>query len=432
MNNKKLCIFGLDCATPEFVFDKFKAELPTFNRLMQQGSWGRLVSTTPPITVPAWSAMTTGKDPGELGLYGFRNRIGTGYELASSNNSAVKTERIWDRLNRLHGTRSIIIGIPQTFPPRIENGIMISGIMTPSNELDYSWPHSYKSTVERISNDYVFDVKNFRKRDTNELRTEINHMTRTRFKLIRHMLETEQWDFMMMVEIGLDRMQHIFWGNESVLLDYYKLLDTEIAKTIEILPDDTRIMVVSDHGAQSMNGGFCINDWLTKHGYLTLKTSPTSVTPFSESLVDWEHTQAWGAGGYYGRIFLNVQGREPQGAICENQYQSIRDQIRQKIRDQSSGLKNNVFYPEQIYKQVNGTAPDMLVYFDELNFRSIGSIGHDAVLVAENDDGNDLANHSQHGIFIDYNPAWLNDHNQSLGDVQITDIFTLVLNAFSN
>ena len=42
--------------------------------------WGPLRSVDPPITVPAWSCMMTGRDPGELGIYGFRNRADHGYD----------------------------------------------------------------------------------------------------------------------------------------------------------------------------------------------------------------------------------------------------------------------------------------------------------------------------------------------------------------
>ena len=35
--------------------------------------------------------------------------------------------------------------------------------------------------------------------------------------------------------------------------------------------------------------------------------------PIKDAEIDWSQTLAWGDGGYYGRLFLNVKGREPQG-----------------------------------------------------------------------------------------------------------------------
>jgi predicted AlkP superfamily phosphohydrolase/phosphomutase len=70
----KVAVIGLDCAEPSLVFDRWAADLPNLRRLADSGLSGRLESCMPPITVPAWSCMASGKDPGTLGVYGFRNR----------------------------------------------------------------------------------------------------------------------------------------------------------------------------------------------------------------------------------------------------------------------------------------------------------------------------------------------------------------------
>ena len=53
-------VIGLDCAAPELVFDQWREELPNFRRVMDYGSWGKLESCIPAITVPAWSSMLVG------------------------------------------------------------------------------------------------------------------------------------------------------------------------------------------------------------------------------------------------------------------------------------------------------------------------------------------------------------------------------------
>ena len=80
----RVCVIGLDCAPPELVFDRWRDELPNLRRLMDSGVWGPLESTIPPITVPAWMSMMTGKDPGTLGVYGFRNRRDHSYDGLAS------------------------------------------------------------------------------------------------------------------------------------------------------------------------------------------------------------------------------------------------------------------------------------------------------------------------------------------------------------
>ena len=70
----KVLIIGLDCAPPELIFDRFANDLPNIQSLIQAGAYGKLHSTIPAITVPAWMSMVTSKDPGTLGFYGLRDR----------------------------------------------------------------------------------------------------------------------------------------------------------------------------------------------------------------------------------------------------------------------------------------------------------------------------------------------------------------------
>ena len=83
-------------------------------------------------------------------------------------------------------------------------------------------------------------------------------------------------------------------------------------------------MVVSDHGAKKMDGGICFNEWLIEKAISPWPAIPTSRRPSTRSMIDWSKTKAWGDGGYYGRLFLNVQGREPQGIIAPEDYERVR------------------------------------------------------------------------------------------------------------
>jgi predicted AlkP superfamily phosphohydrolase/phosphomutase len=163
-------------------------------------------------------------------------------------------------------------------------------------------------------------------------------------------------------------------------------------------------LVMSDHGAQAMQGGICINDWLIEHGYLVLADKPPGVTSLDLCEIDWSRTQAWGAGGYYGRIFLNVRGREPQGIIPAERADQVLHQLRAGIEaicdPEGRALSNRAYRPEELYARVEGIPPDLLVYFGDLAWRSVGSVGNDAIHVSENDTGPDDANHAQQGLYV--------------------------------
>jgi predicted AlkP superfamily phosphohydrolase/phosphomutase len=125
---------------------------------------------------------------------------------------------------------------------------------------------------------------------------------------------------------------------------------------------------------------------------------------WSHELVDWSKTRVWSDGGYYARIFLNVRGREPQGVIEPDQVEAFRQEIIDKLGampdHRGTPMGNVVFRPENIYRETRNVPPDLIVYFGNLAWRSVGSVGGGNVYTFENDTGPDDANHAQFGIFI--------------------------------
>jgi len=117
-SKKKVLVIGLDCAAPELVFDMWLDKLPNFKRLAEEGVWGPLKSTIPPITVPAWQCMVTSKNPGQLGIFGFRNRSEYSYDnFWIANSEAIKEPAVWDVVSR-EGHKVGLVGVPQTYPPK--------------------------------------------------------------------------------------------------------------------------------------------------------------------------------------------------------------------------------------------------------------------------------------------------------------------------
>ncbi len=160
---------------------------------------------------------------------------------------------------------------------------------------------------------------------------------------------------------------------------------------------------MSDHGARPMMGGFCFNDWLIREGYLAVEAYPSHVIPIRDAVMDWSQTIAWGDGGYYGRLFLNVRGREPQGIVDPARYEETRDELIAKLEaapgPDGEPLGTKVMKPQDVYTEVQGVAPDLIVYFGDLAWRSVGSIGNRSIYTYENDTGPDGANHDRMGVF---------------------------------
>lgn len=413
----KVLLIGLDCAAPELLLGDER--LTNLRRLMAAGTYGRLESVVPPITVPAWMCMATGQDPGSLGVYGFRNRADHSYDgLKVVNSRSIDALTVWDQVAR-EGKKAVVIGVPPNFPPRKVNGVSVGCFLTPDTDRDvFTHPADESDVIRKLVGHYPVDVKGFRTDNKAKLRDDIFAMSRTHFEVVRHYLRRGGWDYFQFVEIGLDRVHHGFWRYHDpahvlhepdspfgdVIRDYYLHLDEEIGRVLELLDEETVILVASDHGARKLDGGFCVNEWLIREGLLALNRYPETVTPFGKLDVDWDRTVAWSEGGYYARVFLNVKGREPRGTIAPEDYEKVRDDLRARLGattgPDGEPLGTLVFRPEEVYRTVRNVAPDLIVHFGALAWRSVGGVGYPTVHVQENDTGPDDCNHAQHGAFI--------------------------------
>ncbi|MFX0102692.1 MAG: alkaline phosphatase family protein [Candidatus Hodarchaeota archaeon] len=416
----KLLIIGLDCAAPSLFFKRHLDNIPTLCKFQASGRRGQLRSSDPPITIPAWMCMATGRTPGQLGIYGFRHRKKKTYDdLWIASSLSVKEKTAWETLSD-NGLRSIIVGIPPTFPVKPFNGNMVTGFITPGVDNQFTHPESLKNELLDKFGHYTFDVP-FRIEDKKGLFDNLMKMTRERHEVIKHLMKNKEWDLFWFVEIGLDRMHHAYWkyfdenhkdfveGNEfqDCIEKYEKLLDNNVKELLEIIPDDTRVLVVSDHGAQPMAGCVCVNEWLFKEGYLTLNKYPEKQTSPTKLDINWTKTKAWGWGGYYARIFLNIKGREPDGAIelhnVINEVKILREKIEALKGPDGSPLGSKTFNSRELYPDgFIGDHPDLYVYFGDLKWRSAGTVGHDKLFLEENDTGPDDAVHAKNGIYIEF------------------------------
>jgi predicted AlkP superfamily phosphohydrolase/phosphomutase len=215
-----------------------------------------------------------------------------------------------------------------------------------------------------------------------------------------------------------------------VIRSYYRYLDDEIGELLERFDDDTTVMVVSDHGARPMEGAVCVNEWLRDEGYLVLRDQPDGPLPFRDANVDWSRTRAWGEGGYYCRLCLNVRGREPEGVVDPSEYEHLRDELAERLErlpgPDGQPIETRAFRPEELWRAQRGIPPDLVVYFGDLGWRSNGSVGHGRHWTFENDTGPDDANHDRDGMCVIRGSGV---HQGRRDDLEIYDIAPTILAA---
>ncbi len=441
----KTIVIGLDCAPPRILYDELLNELNYLGHLVSEGERYILRSSHPPITIPAWAVMATGKTPGELGLYGFRHRKpGTYDQIYIANSKLLREEPIWTTLGK-HGYKSIVVGVPPTYPPKPLRGYLISDFITPDPSKPYTWPPQLKREIESLVGPYIFDIV-YRSEEKDRIIKELWEMTEQHFKVLKHLVVNKKWDFLWFVEIGVDRLHHAFWkywdpqhpryipGNkyEDIIPKYYKFIDEKISELLNSIKEkDLLVVVVSDHGAKAMKGAFAINQWLEEKGFLKLKRKPEKPgTDLSPSLIDWDHTIAWAWGGYYSRIFINIKGREPRGIVAREKVNDVIAELKEelsKIKGPNEETWNNkVYTPRELYPVVRGDPPDMIVYLDDLSWRAAGTMGWESSYLEENDKGPDDAVHDWYGVFTVYDGEERIDKGYK-GVIDITNVRDKIL-----
>ena len=290
--------------------------------------------------------------------------------------------------------------------------------LTPSVESAYTYPPGLKDEVSDVVGEYLFDVKDFRTENKAWLLEQLYEMTDRRFRLAEHLLATRPWQLFAMVEMGHDRIHHGFWkfmdaehrkhepgsAFESAILDYYRHVDGLIAGLLEYADEETLVLVVSDHGAKRLDGGIRVNEWLRREGLLALQAEPNGVCLPHEVGIDWPRTTAWGDGGYYARLFLNVRDREPEGVVAPRTTKRCGTTLRGGSRRSRTMRETDRDACLQAGRAVRRGERRRAGHHRRLRrslWRSVATIGGDeGVHTLENDTGPDDANHAQDGMIV--------------------------------
>jgi predicted AlkP superfamily phosphohydrolase/phosphomutase len=169
-------------------------------------------------------------------------------------------------------------------------------------------------------------------------------------------LERGDWDLFTAVFMFTDRMQHMMYRTIDTTHPYYDAdlaaqfgdriawsyeeMDRIVGEVRERFVDEnTLLMVVSDHGFHSFRRGVNLNTWMVKNGHMGLKGAGLAdaegnyqrledfLDPDGRFFqnVDWSKTQAYCLG--LGSIYINLRGREREGAVNPSDYDRVRNEI---------------------------------------------------------------------------------------------------------
>jgi predicted AlkP superfamily phosphohydrolase/phosphomutase len=423
----RVLVLGLDGATWTLL-DPLLAQnkLPTLGKLIQNGSRSTLRSCIQPSSEQAWSAFATGKQNGKFGLYGFYQRAKNSYALEYINASHRRAATLW-RILSDRNKKCVVVNVPLTYPVEKINGALVSGLMTPGLNSQFTYPHELKNDLLRELGEYIIDVDIERGESDigslGDLVMRVKRMSERQTQAFEYLLaKNPDWDFAMLVHRAPDILCHKFWRyqdpthplyNEreaaqwgSVINDALMYLDAFNARLLEKFADEnTTVVVLSDHGFGPLTHAVYLNLYFARKGILAYKEQAGS--PLSAALragvrrlnnpllaaakskafemlpqlksnlhysmaygnMDWSRTKAY-AVGTMGNVYLNVRGREPQGCVESGDYETVRDEViaaMRELRDPETqkSIFDFVYRREEIYHgDALDEAPDVIGLID--------------------------------------------------------------------
>lgn len=263
MDRTKTILIGLDGCDFRILAPLIEdGYLPIFSELLKNGCYGTLMSTLPPNTLPAWTSIFTGVNPGKHGITDIYIKEGGEFKIANSSYRMVDT--IWAILNRFN-LQQIIVNEPVTYPPEKINGVMLTGFFTPFKDNHFAYPSAIKDEINKICHGYEPDLPfGFEKTiATNKARgfELINEFANKIFKATMFLGTNYDWDLLSVIFTSTDRLQHFYFSDSEYIRAHYKLLDGFIKRIINLEPD-ANVILVSDHGFGHLRKCFYINTWL--------------------------------------------------------------------------------------------------------------------------------------------------------------------------
>ena len=258
-----------------------KGLMPNLKSIKENGVWGDLKSSIPPVTFPAWRCYSTGLNPNQLNVYWWMNVNVRTKKFRVNNSYSFKGKDIWNIIGE-YGKKSIVINMPGTYPATKINGILISGPVSPEFEKSI-YPSELISYLKN-KNYKNFPVSKW-SIEREKVLNEVKEIHKIQSEVALHFLKNEDWDFFHFTFFLNDPMMHHFWKYwdithplysenpfKSEVEEVWRGIDSYIGKFKETLGEDSILVLMSDHGMTKLKSQIYINQYLEEKGYLSIKT----------------------------------------------------------------------------------------------------------------------------------------------------------------
>ncbi|KPK77949.1 MAG: hypothetical protein AMJ79_01525 [Phycisphaerae bacterium SM23_30] len=329
MNDSRILIVGIDGGTWTVLKPAVqKGYMPHLQEFLCRGTSGILQSTTPPKTPAAWAAFQTGANPGQNGIFDF-----TYWDKKDKTTHFINADSLLPTLWEIAGgggKRVGVINVPLTYPPRKINGYMITGILTPSGDSDFTWPAELKTELRKAVPDYhIFRLKNitqnYARHNLELFIKQMAAVVENRARAAQYLMNKEPFDLFMVHFQATDVVQHALWGyldsnhplydpdkHRFILKNFYQPLDEKISRLWRTFQEKSigrcALLIISDHGFQRHIKRFRLGNWLYEQGFLSIRppTPKARLASFLEQTLKSFCLHGPAAQGKLGRRFEQI------------------------------------------------------------------------------------------------------------------------------
>ena len=289
----KVILFHLEAAEPSLI-EKWceEGKLPTINKIKNGGSYRRL---SPPGYIDSgcvWPTFSTGTNPGKHGMGFYPRQLENGtYHIKKKYAEDLVGDHFWDLLSQA-GHKMLVLDMPLTYPKNDFNGSIVC------NWGDEHASHPSSSFPEHLIDDILekfgqnelndwYQNSLLSKEEWKKLNDTILDAIKLRTEVIKYLISNREWEGAVLNLGEIHWAGHMAWHLHDVshpehdpevakycgniILQTYQELDKSLSKVLDIVPNDTSVILVSSLGMGAQVGGeMLLNEILQK-----LKLAPT-------------------------------------------------------------------------------------------------------------------------------------------------------------
>lgn len=282
----KVLLIGWDAADWKVIHPLMDAgQMPALKKLIDGGVMGKMATLDPPLSPMLWTSIATGKRPYKHGIHGFTEPTPDGKGIRPIYSTNRKCKAIWNILTQ-EKKKCHVVGWWPSHPAEPINGTMISnfyqkadkkngkawdlisGVVHPAEKSDFFAGlrvHPNELSSAHI-HPFVPDFEKVDQRNEKSLHMIAKNLAESSsiHSAATYIMEHEEWDFMAVYFDAIDHFCHSFMRfhpphrehislrdydlYKDVVASAYRFHDMILERYLELVDEDTTIMLISDHG----------------------------------------------------------------------------------------------------------------------------------------------------------------------------------------